>query len=289
MQRMKLLFLLIFPLSALASIFDHDDRLEYYEIQDRVIQKQTESTPALIRKNMLVQLPDGNYRLQGTSLSERFKMCEEAMFAKQSLIANCSSALVGKNKILTAAHCISNNQKDIEKGLEEYFVVFDYKVQGPGLLPSIIAKENVFTLKKSLYYNFDTSMSKTAIDLMVIELDRQVHRPILKVNTQFQYNAETPVYMLGHPLGVPLKLSSNGTILAQKAMPNSFRHDLDAFSVNSGSPVFDLLSNEIIGVHVRGTGPNTSKYEQDCHDWYRADRKKDYDEANTLHVLQGQI
>lgn len=280
--------LFLLPSLALASIFDTDDRLEYYQIKDTKIKEISSSSAALVKKNKMLELPNGDFKMIGIPLEEEFKFCPDANFAKQARNANCSAALVGKDEVLTAAHCFDALKDDQTSSFNSYYVVFDYKNKSDNLVEFIIPKENVYTIKKEKYFNFDRSMHKTTIDLAIIKLDRQVPRVPIKVNTKYEYQQGNEVFVLGYPMGIPLKLTPNGFIDPSPS-PNSFRHDLDTFSVNSGSPVFDALSYEIIGVHVRGTGWNYAQYGQECFDWFRAQRGKDYGEANTVHILDGKI
>ena len=240
---MKLLFLLIFPLGAWASIFDTDDRVDYFEIKDPVIKDLTRSTPSLVRKNLMVKLSSGDYKMVGTPLSKSFKFCDDANFADQPHNANCSAALVGKKKILTAAHCVNMGSNDYNMGMDDYYVVFDYKRVSESTVEYIIPKENVFTIKKELHYDFDTSMYKTALDLAVFKLDRKVERPILKVNTEYDYIQGNEIFVLGYPLGIPLKLTPNGFIDNKKASKNSFKHDLDTLWYSS---VLDISKKSFV-------------------------------------------
>lgn len=59
-----------------------------------------------------------------------------------------------------------------------------------------------------------------------------------------------PVYTLGHPLGLPLKLATGGVVLS--AGEGAFRTSLDTFAGNSGSPVFDADSHALVGLVVEG-------------------------------------
>lgn len=58
------------------------------------------------------------------------------------------------------------------------------------------------------------------------------------------------VYTLGHPGGLPLKLTDQGTVL--EVADGLFRTDLQTFTGNSGSPVFDASSHELVGIVVAG-------------------------------------
>jgi hypothetical protein len=58
------------------------------------------------------------------------------------------------------------------------------------------------------------------------------------------------VYTLGHPAGLPLKLADGARVLAVDG--RLFRSDLDSFAGNSGSPVFDAATHELVGLVVAG-------------------------------------
>jgi V8-like Glu-specific endopeptidase len=283
-----LIIALTLPSFCLASIFGIDDRVDFFNIKNSKIIELTKSTPSIMRKENLKLMPDGDYQLVGKSLVESFNFCEDAPFATQPLNANCSSALISKDTILTAAHCI-NKEGLYGMGMDDLYVVFDYKRRNQAQEVYIIPKQNVYKLKKVVYRNFDNSMYKTALDLAIYKLDRETTRKPVKVNTKFNYSSATRLYALGYPLGVPQKLTPNGVILDRESSPNSFKHNLDTFSVNSGSPIFDEASNEIIGVHVRGTGSNYKKYGRDCTEWFKADEEQDYGEANSLSSLDSVI
>ncbi|MCU0760521.1 MAG: serine protease [Steroidobacteraceae bacterium] len=58
------------------------------------------------------------------------------------------------------------------------------------------------------------------------------------------------VYTLGHPSGLPLKLADGARVLAVDGA--LFRTDLDTFVGNSGSPVFDAATHELVGLVLAG-------------------------------------
>ena len=60
----------------------------------------------------------------------------------------------------------------------------------------------------------------------------------------------TPLVMIGHPSGLPQKISDKAKVLAIR--PNGFTTDLDAFQGNSGSAVFNASNGELLGILVNG-------------------------------------
>ena len=275
------LLTLFFALSSNASIWGSDDRVDMFEVQDPKILELSKSVAALIPKERMERLANGDYLLKGDSLEKAWGFCPESKFASQPFIANCSASLIDEDKILTAGHCLN-----MPKGKDSYYVVFGYELNRSSQEEIKLPKEDVFVFAETIYYNFDLSMSETAIDLAVLRLDRPAKRKPLKMDIDFRPNNGDEVFVLGFPLGLPLKLAPNGYVWNEGSMPNSFRHDLDTFSVNSGSPVFDRASSKLIGVHVRGTGNNFKYYGRQCREWFRASRARgDYGEANLLTPL----
>lgn len=274
---MRFLLISIFSVSLVAqsAIVGTDDRYDMHEVHDKKILELSKSTPALILKSALKKTSDGNYQSTQTTLGKRMKMCSDAKFQDQPSIANCSAALIGKDKVLTAAHCFD----DSSYSFLNYYVVFDYKNTTD--VNYKIKKENVFEISELIYSKFDKTFTKTGEDIAIIKLTKATNRRPLKINFNSSYEMGTNLFLLGYPLGTPLKLSTNGTIIESGSNTLSFKHNLDCFSVNSGSPIFNANTYEIIGVNVRGLGSNYSKYGRTCNDWSLA-KPGHYDEGNKL-------
>ena len=61
------------------------------------------------------------------------------------------------------------------------------------------------------------------------------------------------VYGLGHGLGLPMKMVYHGKVNENQIENlDYFECDLDFFTGNSGSPIFDTVSHKVIGLLVRG-------------------------------------
>jgi hypothetical protein len=75
-------------------------------------------------------------------------------------------------------------------------------------------------------------------------------------------------YVLGHPLGLPLKLAQGGRVLGVEGA--TFRVALDTYTGNSGSPVFDADSHALIGIVSEGppgVGDFTPQADQQCYSY----------------------
>ncbi|HBB66221.1 MAG TPA: hypothetical protein DCZ93_02755, partial [Elusimicrobia bacterium] len=93
-------------------------------------------------------------------------------------------------------------------------------------------------------------------DYALIRLDRKVkgHKP-LPVNRGGGVKKGTPLFVTGHPTGLPLKFAGNARVIKDVDGASAyFGTNLDTFGGNSGSPVFNAETLLIEGIHVRGEG-----------------------------------
>lgn len=274
------LFLSINP--SFGTIFLKDDRVDIEKVKNREIKELSKSIPALILKRNLISKDQDRFLIKSRSYTKDFGFCEDEKFVKkQALVANCSAFLVGEDIIGTAAHCISEDQK---MGLKDYAVVFDYKADSNGHSPKHVLKNNVYYFKEFIKNEYEWVHFK---DYALIRLTKAVEdREPLVLNTGSRVSVGTPLFILGYPLGLPLKYQPNGEVLSTDNKTNSFRHQLDTFSVNSGSAVFNANTKEIVGIHVRGTGSNYQEdIEMRCNRWGKGRPSEDWGEANFIDLV----
>lgn len=277
----SLLVTLLVSSSTHASIFGQDDRIDTIKANSQM-QTLALSVPALIQKKNMTALPDGKFELKGKELTD-FGFCTDETFAEEKQIANCSASLIGKNKILTAAHCLDKESY----ACETYNVVFDYKrSEIPMTGAHIVDKSHVYSCKKIIYHKFDQTMASE--DLAVIELDRDVvGREAIELDLKPSLKVNDPLLMIGYPLGISQKVVTDGRVLKLDKKNVSFRHNLDTFSVNSGGPIFSAEGKQV-GVLVRGTGPNFNNQNGEACSRWHVETKDGYADGNDLSPLRRQ-
>jgi len=272
-MQLLLIILLFISIPVYASIFDTDDRVDT-KFSSHESQELARSVPALIPKRNVTRLPDGRYKLSGTPLST-YGICSDEAFAEESIVANCSASFIGGDKILTAGHCLNPDNHTCET----YNVVFDY-VKGAETFDA----SQVYHCKKVLFREFDETL--VGIDLAIIQLDRKVSdREPIELDLEQNLRLNDPLTLIGYPLGISQKVVETGKVTSLDKKNVSFHHDLDSFSVNSGSPIFSIEGKQV-GVMVRGTGANLDRSSsRSCEGWH-VDNGKGFSAGNDLSPLK---
>ena len=85
-------------------------------------------------------------------------------------------------------------------------------------------------------------------DWVVLKLERPVTDRVSAMPLLAAPAVGRPVYTLGYPCGLPLKLADNARVLSRTSI--GFRADLDTYTGNSGSPVFDAETHALLGIVI---------------------------------------
>lgn len=248
-QNFFFIFLFSFNLHAADKIiYGADDRLEPFEFLNSNFFSLSESIAAQFNKKNLQKISnsdDYQFSSKVKNLKKTFKLCEDQKYIDQPSASGCSGFLVSPTILLTAGHCYEGS-KDMCK---EAYWVFDYKIS-PNSNPmnQKISSKNIYECKKVLKQVFDED---TRIDFAIVELKRPVEgRKPLILNRNGHADVGTNLIMMGHPLGLPLKISPIARVLDINR--NALVTNLDSFRGNSGSPVFNGTTGEVEGILVRG-------------------------------------
>jgi V8-like Glu-specific endopeptidase len=250
-------------------IYGADNRFEVHDYDNELFIKKAKSV-ALRVSNRKLSVDRENPTLFNfphiTLQQANPSLCHSERFLDQVQLGTCSGFLIAPNKIMTAGHCMMS-----QEDCDNHKWVFDYK-EGT----EQISKKNIFSCQKIVIQKFNYSTSEI-VDYAVIELDRPVQnrKPLetRKFGLPF-YN--TPLVLIGHPLGLPMKIADGARVTLPNAheredlfhsilmRKNYFTANLDAFAGNSGSPVFNQNTGKVEGIMIQGSDDYKTNSTEGC-------------------------
>lgn len=171
-------------------------------------------------------------------------LCPRERLRDQVAAVHCTGFLIDHDLVVTASHCAKSNNN-------VFRFVFGFVMTKDGPRREY-SKDDV--RHGEIAYRSDPCLQPER-DFVVFQLvdangdpSPVTHRP-LTLASRMARPGEA-LYMLGFPLGTPLKYSRNAKV---RPMVNDvfFKANLDGYDHNSGSPVFSK-DHKVIGMHVRG-------------------------------------
>lgn len=238
-------------------IYGHDDRYEVDDYSDHDFILKSQSVAMRVSNRKLSEdREDSNFlnfpkrKLQKTIP----QICSTERFVEQVSVGDCSAFLIAPNKLVTAGHCMMD-----QSACSSNKWVFDYK-----LGTTHFNKKDVYSCKNIISQRYVYN-EKEVSDYAVIELDRNVldRNPLeFRINGTVKIN--TPLLVIGHPMGLPMKITDGGSVskMNDKELvsrfhswllkKNYFTANLDTYAGNSGSPVFNKETGKVEGILVKG-------------------------------------
>lgn len=221
-------------------IYGEDGRHDVYEIRDQAILIRAYSTVALVEAGDL-NLAGGLWQLRGTNFRNQNNLCASEPYGDQNTAAFCSGSLVAPDTILTAGHCITS-----ASSCHNTRFVFGFVVSQPGLTHQSFVNDDVYECSSVVH----TQAPNDGADFAVVKLNRPVVGRTPLVRSNRTVSVSDKVYVIGHPVGLPMKITLGGKV--RKVNSSYFVANLDTYGGNSGSPVFNETTGDLEGVLVRG-------------------------------------
>lgn len=222
-------------------IYGNDDRVDYYQITDPQIRAASESTVALMRASLLT--PKGNVTsISTTPYGQSLGLCASEPFYDQETAAFCSGFLVAPDTVVTAGHCISDQNSCINTKM-----ILGFRLTQKDAQPRAVPTSSVYSCTSVVH-----SVSIPAgEDFAVVKLDRPVTQvPPLAFRTSGKIGVGESLRVIGYPAGLPVKVAGGAQVRSVQAQ--YLVANLDTYGGNSGSAVFNAVTGEVEGILVRG-------------------------------------
>lgn len=240
-------------------IYGEDNRVDVEKSNNAFYQELSLSTAAMISKSsMTFDDQSKSYKLVGKKLKDR-GMCPEERFTEQLAVARCSGMLVGDNILVTAGHCVRNEQH-----CNSYNWVFDFRwnEENNSEEEYFVQQQSVYSCKRVIKIVYD---HKTMNDYAVVELERKVtDRSPLEFRREGNVQLSAPLVVIGHPIGLPTKIADGANVRSSDESNVYFQANLDTYGGNSGSAVMDADTGVIEGILVRGESDFVWDKERKC-------------------------
>ena len=225
------------------SIYGVDNRKDTYQVKNTRVQPMIDASLALVERADLRKTAGGRWKLRTSSYQEDFELCSSETFASQPLGCFCSGVLVAPDIVATAGHCVKSTAD-----LKHIRFVFGFRMVDADTARTSFPKRDVYRGTKVIGRKFTPDRT----DWALIRLDRPVvGRKPVRVRAAGKVKANEPVFVIGHPNGLPQKLAG-GARVRGNSKASFFVANLDTYGGNSGSPVFSDKSYELEGLLVRG-------------------------------------
>ena len=285
-------------------IHGEDNRLQTFESVDKEVIKLGEAVAIITNKSKLHHFNSNYYIFSAPSLGEKLNLCEGQRFKEEPTLGHCSGFLVEKDLFVTAGHCITkeaNSKDQIERNCKRLRIVFNYnneelkensKETGK---TKTVKKQNVYRCEKVVGYHYKKTKFQLK-DYAVIKLDRPANKVTpLKIRKHGYPNENDKLMTIGHPLGIPQKVSNEARIFpfAKENDENFFsafikrRHifyaNLDTFAGNSGSPVINEDTLKVEGIFLGGDEEDFI-FEEDS--WCRKAKTKPNEKKSVKEYVQ---
>lgn len=224
------------------AIYGVDNRVDVYQSDNALLRKLSLSTAAMIPHENLV-LSEDKATIKGSLYKDTYRLCPEEKFQEQVTAAYCSGTLIDKDIILTAGHCVMNSMDCPTNSW-----VFDFRANSQKQSTVQVAASSVYQCQKVIFYQVDLQSN---VDFAIIKLDRPVtDRNPVNIRLSGKLNPKDKLALIGHPRGLPTKIAADGIVTENGA--GFVKTNLDAFSINSGSGVFNQITGELEGILVSG-------------------------------------
>lgn len=242
----------------------------HYEVLNDLakIDQNLRSILLVVEESKLTEGPDDTLIVRSDVLTDRqvsggLRMCPECAYATQpSAHARGTAFFIAPNVVATAAHVLITASNGLDVSRFRFVSGFVKHHQDDFLGAVVVLKSAVFKPTAGYVLTADAyEMSGSGPDWALVSVEPAYPAfaaanplPANAVGIQTSpIEAFTKVYSLGHGLLLPTKVSYMGEVISNDLAKPYFEVSLTLLGGNSGSPVFNSLTHELVGIYTRGT------------------------------------
>jgi hypothetical protein len=240
-----MIFTILFSAYAYAvtpmTIYNGDSRVEVFQAPEEIA-RLAESTAAMFDQDQLFPMGNTDMELRAETYGERYGLCASENFVGQISAGLCSGFLAAPDKVITAAHCIQ------QQDCAERFFVFGYSRKHENDPANRVASQDVYACKRVQSYKH------LNYDVAVVQLDRVVRdRKPLRVKAKAKLKKGERLFAIGYPGGLPAKVDMHQHFRRIKTSnPLEYFVSGDFMDRSSGTAVFSARSHSVIGILTDG-------------------------------------
>ncbi len=177
----------------------------------------------------------------------------ETPFVNQPSAYGFTGFLIADDLLMSCRHGFYPQDKRWK--VTDFVAVFGFVMEDETTCCEVFSISQVYEIKEVVA---EAPARDRRQDWLIARLDRKVEHPDIQPLTIMEdlewvdsMPFGTPLYMLGHPFGLPLKFTPDGRVL-EKLTDEYYKTSLDSFVGNSGSPVIEVTTQKVVGIFVSG-------------------------------------
>lgn len=225
-------------------IWGSDERMDVWEIEEERVKAAIDCVVSIWTDNHVFAVDGDQFQLDVKNYGRAYNLNLNEPFRNQPVSKGrlCTGFLVAEDVVATAGHCVNR------KNVSTLRIAFGFQMLSATEPVVRIPASDVYRCVEVLERVYQRNGKRS--DWALVRLDRKVKGRLPARLAAGEVAPGQRIYVAGHPCGLPLKYAPGASV--HQALGGYFVADLDVYSSNSGSPVFDQQTGEVVGLVARG-------------------------------------